>query len=152
MTGIEMDLERTMLKAKEMEDEAAKIQAMRLQNEITMKDPVDNADERSVYVGNVDYGATSEELQKHFQSCGTIHRVTIMVDKFTKLPKGFAYIEFEDPASVEISRALNESLFRGRLIKVTSKRTNIPGFNRRRGRSRYGYRGYRGHRDHPTSD
>jgi polyadenylate-binding protein 2 len=45
-------------------------------------------DSRSVYVGQVDYGATPEELQAHFQSCGTINRVTILCDKFTGHPKG----------------------------------------------------------------
>ncbi|PPQ77705.1 hypothetical protein CVT25_011140 [Psilocybe cyanescens] len=48
------------------------------------------ADNRSVYVGNVDYGATPEEIQGHFQACGTINRVTILCDKFTGHPKGYA--------------------------------------------------------------
>jgi len=67
------------------------------------------ADSRSVYVGNVsgtlwnsssssrhlnlrleqvDYSATPEEIQGHFQACGTINRVTILCDKFTGHPKG----------------------------------------------------------------
>jgi hypothetical protein len=36
----------------------------------------------------VDYGATPEEIQAHFQACGTINRVTILCDKFTGHPKG----------------------------------------------------------------
>ncbi|GJJ07350.1 hypothetical protein Clacol_001551 [Clathrus columnatus] len=51
-------------------------------------DDKEAADLRSVYVGNVDYGATPEEIQAHFQSCGTINRVTILCDKFTGHPKG----------------------------------------------------------------
>lgn len=31
-------------------------------------------DNRSVYVGNVDYGATAEELEQHFHGCGSINR------------------------------------------------------------------------------
>lgn len=31
-------------------------------------------DNRSVYVGNVDYGATAEELEDHFHGCGFINR------------------------------------------------------------------------------
>ncbi|XP_078608857.1 polyadenylate-binding protein 2-like isoform X4 [Branchiostoma floridae x Branchiostoma japonicum] len=46
------------------------------------------ADGRSVYVGNVDYGATAEELEAHFHGCGSINRVTILCDKFTGHPKG----------------------------------------------------------------
>jgi RNA recognition motif-containing protein len=36
----------------------------------------------------VDYGATPEDIQAHFQACGTINRVTILCDKFTGHPKG----------------------------------------------------------------
>lgn len=44
-------------------------------------------DERSVFVGNVDFSATGEELMGYFSSCGTIERVTILSDKFGN-PKG----------------------------------------------------------------
>ncbi|KAG8913849.1 cytoplasmic RNA-binding protein, partial [Tulasnella sp. 408] len=77
-------------------------------------------DGRSVYVGNVDYGATPEELQQHFLSCGSINRITIVCDKFTGNPKGYAYVEFSDPAFVDTALALNDSLFRGRLIKASA--------------------------------
>ena len=73
---------------------------------------------RSVYIGNVDYGATAEELEQHFHGCGSINRVTILCNKFDGTPKGFAYIEFTDKDSVETAMALDESLFRGRQIKV----------------------------------
>ena len=43
----------------------------------------------------VDYGATPEEIQAHFQACGTINRVTILCDKFTGHPKGYV----ENPVS-----------------------------------------------------
>ncbi len=35
----------------------------------------------------VDYSCTPEEVQQHFQSCGTVNRVTILTDKFGQ-PKG----------------------------------------------------------------
>ncbi|KAI0663085.1 hypothetical protein C8Q70DRAFT_1050779 [Cubamyces menziesii] len=95
------------------------------------------ADSRSIYVGNVDYSATPEEIQQHFQACGTINRVTILCDKFTGHPKGYAYVEFAEAEFVDAALAMDNSLFRGRLIKVTPKRTNIPGFNGR-GRGRGG--------------
>lgn len=101
-------------------------------------------DSRSVYVGNVDWGSTPEELQAHFQSCGTINRITILCDKYTGQPKGYAYVEFADASSVANAMVMNESLFRARLIKVTPKRTNVPGMaarGRGRGRGGGGYRG-----------
>lgn len=111
-------------------------------------------DARSIYIGNVDYGATPEELHAHFQSCGTINRITILCDKFTGHPKGFAYIEFAAEESVKNAEALNESLFRNRLLKVTPKRTNVPGYSQRGGRGGRGAprgafraaRGFRGGR------
>uniref|UniRef100_A0A8C3NED1 Uncharacterized protein n=1 Tax=Geospiza parvula TaxID=87175 RepID=A0A8C3NED1_GEOPR len=55
--------------------------------------------------------------------------VTILCDKYSGHPKGFAYIEFSDKESVRTSMALDESLFRGRQIKVIPKRTNRPGIS-----------------------
>ena len=94
------------------------------------------SDKRSVYVGQVDYGATPEELQDHFKSCGTINRITILVDKWTGSPKGYAYVEFADEESVQNAVLLNDTMFRNRQIKVTVKRTNIPGMNRKGGKGR----------------
>ncbi|XP_062997274.1 embryonic polyadenylate-binding protein 2 [Elgaria multicarinata webbii] len=102
------------------------------------------ADHRSIYVGNVDYGGTAEELESHFNSCGQINRVTILCDKFSGHPKGYAYIEFEDKSSVKAATELDESTFRGRIIKVLPKRTNMPGISttdRGGGRGRFHGRG-----------
>jgi len=49
----------------------------------------------SIYVGQVEYTATPEELCAHFEPCGTVERVTIVCDKFSGRPKGFAYLEFQ---------------------------------------------------------
>eukprot|EP00741_Cyanophora_paradoxa_P009737 tig00001628_g9434.t1 len=112
----------------------------------------EEADSRSIYVGSVDYSATPEELQAHFQSCGTINRVTILCDKFTGQPKGFAYIEFAEAEAVQTAVALNESVFKGRQIKVNPKRTNVPGMAVRGGhgfpRGRGGFRGRGGYGPH----
>eukprot|EP01096_Ripella_sp_DP13-Kostka_P005687 TRINITY_DN1973_c0_g1_i1.p1 TRINITY_DN1973_c0_g1~~TRINITY_DN1973_c0_g1_i1.p1 ORF type:complete len:173 (+),score=82.43 TRINITY_DN1973_c0_g1_i1:30-521(+) len=92
--------------------------------------PVD-ADRRSIYVGNVDYVTTEEELKYHFQNCGIVNRVTIPgVRKGT--PKGFAYVEFAQASSVDTALLLNGSYLHNREIKVTHKRTNIPGLRVRK--------------------
>lgn len=44
--------------------------------------------------------------------------MTILCNKFDGHPKGFAYIEFGDKDSVQTAMAMDESLFRGRQIKV----------------------------------
>jgi hypothetical protein len=46
-------------------------------------------DERSVYVGNVDYSTEAVQLEQHFAGVGAhVNRVTINCDKFTGAPKG----------------------------------------------------------------
>ncbi|KAJ1797667.1 hypothetical protein LPJ59_002991 [Coemansia sp. RSA 2399] len=112
----------------------------------------DDADARSIYVGCVDYATTPEELQEHFKGSGSINRVTILCDKFTGHPKGYAYVEFATIDAVTKAQLLDGSMLHGRALKVNPKRTNLPGMNRGRGRGRgrghYGYaprgRGFRG--------
>lgn len=67
----------------------------------------------------VDYACTPEEVQQHFQSCGTVNRVTILTDKFGH-PKGFAYVEFLEVEAVQEALVLNESELHGRQLKVNS--------------------------------
>ncbi|KAJ3257703.1 cytoplasmic RNA-binding protein [Boothiomyces macroporosus] len=122
----------------ESEQEAQKIKELQAQAEQQQADELarHEIDSRSIYIGNVDYSATPEEIQAHFQSCGTINRVTILCDKYTGHPKGFAYVEFADVQSVKNSIALHETMFKNRVITVSSKRTNVPFFMRGRGRGR----------------
>jgi len=117
----------------EMESEAAKLREMQAsldQQSESLREDREDIDARSIFVGNVDYGASPEEIQAHFQSCGQINRVTILLDKFTGHPKGYAYVEFVEPSLVAQALVLNESLFRGRNLKVVPKRTNLPGMTR----------------------
>ncbi|KAJ2556891.1 Ornithine decarboxylase [Coemansia sp. RSA 1933] len=112
----------------------------------------EDGDARSIYVGNVDYVTTPEELQEHFKGSGSINRVTILCDKFTGHPKGYGYVEFAAVDAVTKAQLLDGSMLHGRALKVNPKRTNVPGLNRGRGRGRgrgyYGYaprgRGFRG--------
>jgi polyadenylate-binding protein 2 len=105
----------------------------------------ESVDDCSIYVGQVDYEATAEELRAHFSSCGTINRVTIMTDARGNA-KGYAYIEFAEKVSVENALKLDDTPFKGRQLKVVPKRTNIAAFARGgdgggRGRGRFGGRG-----------
>jgi len=157
------ELEAIKARVREMKEEAEKLK--QLQSEVdkqmnlgsppSITSPLNlsleekiEVDNRSIYVGNVDYGATAEELEQHFHGCGSINRVTILCNKFDGHPKGFAYIEFADRDSVSTAMALDESLFRGRQIKVNPKRTNRPGVSSTnrypRGRISRGGRGARG--------
>ena len=83
------------------------------------------ADERSVFVNNVHFRTTAEELTQFFQDgAGPVERVTLLRDKFTQQPRGIAYVEFVSRDSVEAALALNGAEFNGRNIEVRQKRTN----------------------------
>lgn len=129
---IDPELEAIKARVKEMEEEAEKIKQMQSEVDKQMAGSAAGAatvpltaeekaeiDSRSVYVGNVDYGASAEELEAHFHGCGTINRVTILCNKADGHPKGFAYIEFGAKEFVETALGMNETLFRGRQIKVS---------------------------------
>lgn len=141
----------------EMEKEAAALRALsaeldailKLGEPATPQNPAGgeaSADEisaKSIYIGSVDYDTTPVELQQHFSLCGTVERVTIMTNKTTGQPMGFAYLEFTAPeAANQAVATLNGSLFRGRELKVSLKRTNILGYTRGRGRGRGFMRGF----------
>ncbi|KAH0702401.1 hypothetical protein KY290_019727 [Solanum tuberosum] len=93
----------------------------------------EEVDSRSIYVGNVDYACLPGEVKQHFQACGTVNRVTILTDKLGQ-PKGFAYVEFFEIEAVQNALLLNESELHGRKLKVSAKRTNVPGMKQFRGR------------------
>ena len=86
----------------------------------------DEVDKRSIFVKNVDYNSTKDQITEHFKTCGKINRITIIHDKFTQHPKGCCYIEFADAESAENSKSLNSSIFNGRQLEIFSKRTNQP--------------------------
>lgn len=77
-----------------MESEAAKLREMQSHldtaSDSLQREDREDVDARSIFVGNVDYSATPEEIQNHFSSgANTINRVTILLDKFTGHPKGW---------------------------------------------------------------
>ncbi|GFP86770.1 polyadenylate-binding protein 2 [Phtheirospermum japonicum] len=150
--GAELDDMKQRLK--EMEDEAAALRDMQAKVEQEMggfqADPAsasnqankEEVDSRSIFVGNVDYSCTPEEVQQHFQSCGTVNRVTIRTNKYGQ-PKGYAYVEFLETEAVEQALLLNESELHGRQLKISAKRTNVPGMKQFRPRRPNPYMGSR---------
>ncbi|KAM0830121.1 hypothetical protein ACQ4PT_066422 [Festuca glaucescens] len=84
----------------------------------------------------VDYTYLPEEVQQHFEDCGTVNRVTILTDNFGH-PKGYAYVEFLEVEAVQNALLLNDTELHERRLKVCPKRTNIPGMNHPRGRRPY---------------
>jgi RNA recognition motif-containing protein len=81
-----------------------------------------------MYIGNLNYDITEEELQKIFEEYGEVTSVKIIKDKETGRAKGFGFVEM--PEKEQANKALSELNGRevlGRNIKVSlarRKRTN----------------------------
>lgn len=93
-------------------------------------------------MGNVHFSTNREELKEFFKECGNVTRVTLLSDRYTGMRKGFAYIEFEDEESLQKALILDDTLFKGRKVKILPKRANTPGVRGRR-RMRRGFIGFR---------
>jgi RNA recognition motif-containing protein len=55
----------------------------------------------SVYVGSLPYAVTEEELRGLFAGAGEVSALRIIMDRDTGLSKGFAFVEFADPAAAQ---------------------------------------------------
>lgn len=56
----------------------------------------------TLFIGNLSYDTTTEDIQKHFAKCGPVKSVRIPVDKTTNQPRGFGYLEVEDHVTYEV--------------------------------------------------
>ncbi len=73
----------------------------------------------NIYIGNINYEATEEDLTSLFQQFGTVDSVKIVVDRHTDQSKGFGFIEMPKDSDAETAiSSLNNTEFMGRTIKV----------------------------------
>lgn len=72
-----------------------------------------------IYVGNLAYSITEDDLRTAFSEFGDVSSVNVITDKFSGQSKGFGFVEIEDKAKAnEAIRALNETDLGGRPIRV----------------------------------
>lgn len=72
-----------------------------------------------IYVGNLNYASTKEQLEEHFSQFGEISEVALPEDKFTGKPRGFAFITFNNASDAQKACDLaNGQEFSGRTLKV----------------------------------
>lgn len=77
----------------------------------------------SVYVGNLPFQVTSEDLQKVFADYGTVANVKIPTDRETGRPRGFAFVEMENEADeAKAIEELDGAEWMGRDLKVNKAR------------------------------
>ncbi|MCF7943425.1 MAG: RNA-binding protein [Spirochaetia bacterium] len=74
---------------------------------------------KKIYVGNMSYSTSEEELQNLFEQFGTVLSVNIIVDRETNRPKGFGFVEMEEDGAAEAAISeLNGKEVGGRNLRV----------------------------------
>lgn len=77
----------------------------------------------NIYVGNLPYKATQDQLKALFEQFGEVASVRIITDKITGNAKGFAFVEMSDDAQAQKAiDELNGSEFESRTIRVNEAR------------------------------
>jgi len=76
-----------------------------------------------LFVGNLSYQATEEDLRELFQQAGTVESVRVITDQFTGRPRGFGFVEMSTKEEAERAiEQLNGRLFRDRNLVVNEAR------------------------------
>ena len=93
---------------------------------------------KNLYVGNLSYKVTDEDLRANFSEAGKVTSASIVKDKFTGQSKGFGFVEMEteEGATAAVSK-FNGGILDGRAITVNEARPKkefgAGGGNRSRG-------------------
>ncbi|WP_193198413.1 RNA recognition motif domain-containing protein [Nostoc sp. MG11] len=77
----------------------------------------------SIYVGNLSYTVTQDDLTKVFSDYGTVKRVQLPTDRETGRARGFGFVEMESAAAEDAAiEALDGAEWMGRVMKVNKAR------------------------------
>ena len=73
----------------------------------------------NIYVGQLPYSATEEELREMFQEFGEVASLNLIMDTYSGQSKGFGFIEMPNNSEADQAiKGLNKSMLNGREIKV----------------------------------
>ena len=82
---------------------------------------------KKLYVGNLDYGVTEDQLTELFSKAGTVVSVTVIKDRYSGRSKGFAFVEMEtEDESKKAQEMYNDKDFQGRNMVVNEARPKKP--------------------------
>jgi cold-inducible RNA-binding protein len=80
----------------------------------------------NVYVGNLDFATSEDELRKLFAEYGAVETVTVVTDRDTGQPRGFAFVEMTSAGEArDAIRALDGSVHGGRTLLVNEARPKL---------------------------
>ncbi|MFV0347911.1 MAG: RNA recognition motif domain-containing protein [Halodesulfovibrio sp.] len=73
---------------------------------------------KKLYVGNLSWSATEDEVRAAFAAYGTVTSVNLVEDRETGRARGFGFVEMDDAGAAEAIRNLDGREFGGRNLKV----------------------------------
>ena len=73
---------------------------------------------KSIYVGNLPWSATEDEVRNLFASHGSVSSVKLVSDRETGRARGFGFVEMDDADALAAVEALNGTNFGGRTLRV----------------------------------
>jgi RNA recognition motif-containing protein len=88
---------------------------------------------RKIYVGNLPWSTTDEELQALFEQHGSVQSAKVITDRETGRSRGFGFVEMEGDAAENAIRALDGTDMGGRPLRVNEARERAGGPPRRGG-------------------
>ena len=93
----------------------------------------------NIFVGNLSYQTTQEDLQAAFAQYGNVERVNIITDRDTGQPRGFAFVEMTERRDAETAISqLNGAELNGRALNVNEARPKPAGAGGGGNRGGYG--------------
>ena len=80
-----------------------------------------------IYVGNLPFTATEDEITELFSPHGTVERVKIVMDRETGRPRGFAFVTMAEVAGANAAiAALNDQDYQGRALRINAAEAREP--------------------------
>jgi RNA recognition motif-containing protein len=73
---------------------------------------------KRIYVGNLSFQTPEDEIRKVFEQFGTVHSVSVIMNRETGRSKGFGFVEMDDVQAVNAIAGLNGTELRGRPMTV----------------------------------
>jgi cold-inducible RNA-binding protein len=78
---------------------------------------------KNIFVGNLDFAATEAAVRSLFEAYGRVERVSMVADRDTGRPRGFAFVEMTDPGEADRAiAALNGHELDGRALNINEAR------------------------------
>ncbi len=81
---------------------------------------------KSLYVGNLPWSATNEQVHSLFSEYGSVVSVKLVSDRETGRARGFGFVEMEEPGASAAVEALDNISFGGRTLRVNEAKPREP--------------------------